>query len=114
MLAGGLSFCSWGCHQHYYYYGTPAGAAQGCPPGTTILPSAVTTGPVCEVPADGTVVSANSSRSTTVNNGRRSRVVVSTPSRSSSSRFGWRASDPDAAPTITQVEGAYSDSSVKK
>ena len=55
ILAGGLCFCSWGCHQHYYYYGTPAGGAQGCPPGTTIMPSAVTTGPICEVPADGTM-----------------------------------------------------------
>ncbi len=90
VLAGGLSFCGWGCHQHYYYYGTPAGGLQGCPPGTTIMPSAVTTsGPLCEVPADSTT-SANSARSTIISDGRKSRVVVSEPSSSRSSSFGWR------------------------
>jgi hypothetical protein len=113
ILAGGLCFCSWGCHQHYYYYGTPAGGVQGCPPGTTIMPSAVTTGPVCDVPANGATTS-DASRSTMISDGRRSRVVVSTPSNGQSSRFGWRPTDPESTPAITSVEGAYQDSSVKK
>jgi hypothetical protein len=113
ILAGAMSFCSWGCHQHYYYYGTPAGTMQGCPPGTTIMPSAVSAGPICEVPAAGTTVS-DPSRSTTVSDGRKSRVVVSTPSNSLSSRLGWRPSDPESPTAITSVDGAYQDSSVKK
>lgn len=108
ILAGGLSFCSWGCHQHYYYYGTPAGTAQGCPPGTTVMPSAVGTGPVCEVPAEG------STRSTIVSDGKKSRVVVSSPSNGQSSRFGWRASDTETPPAITSVEGTYQDSTTTK
>ena len=117
VLAGGLSFLNWGCHQHYYYYGNPAGGVQGCPPGsgTTIMPSTVTTtGPLCDVPADSSV-NASSARSTTVSDGRKSRVVVSEPSSSKSSTFGWRPSDPDASPAaITQVEGGLNDSTVKK
>ena len=55
VLAGGLSFCGWGCHQNYYYYGNPPGIVPGCPPGSTIMCRAVTTaGPLCEVPGDGT------------------------------------------------------------
>ena len=83
VLAGGLSFCGWGCHQHYYYYGNPPATAAGCPPGTTIMPSGVTTtGPVCEVPGDTATASTNSPArrpSATA----RTRVVVSTPSNSS-------------------------------
>jgi hypothetical protein len=116
VLAGGLSFCSWGCHQHYYYYGNPPAGVQGCPPGTTVMPSAVTTtGPLCDVPAAGTTVGQASPRSTTVSDGRRSRVVVSEPSTSSPlSRFGWRAADPDTPPALTEVQGALEDSAVKK
>ncbi len=115
VLAGGLGFCGSGCHQHYYY-GNPPMGVQGCPPGTgsTILPSAVTTtGPICDVPADSSVTAT---RSTTVSDGRKSRVVVSEPANSRSSSFGWRASDPDASPSaITQVDGALGgDSTVKK
>jgi hypothetical protein len=114
VLAGGLSFCGWGCHQHYYYYGTPPPVVPGCPPGTTVLPSAVTTaGPLCEVPADGTTINSNSSRSTIISDGRKSRVVVSEPS-SSRSPFSWRVSDPEASPAMTHVEGAYEDSAVRK
>jgi hypothetical protein len=116
VLAGGLSLFNWGCHHHYYYYGTPTTAGvQGCPPGTgtTILPSAVaTTGPICEVPADS-VVGANSSRSTIVSDGRKSRVVVSEPSNSRSS-YSWRPTDPDSPSAVTQVDGALDDSRVKK
>jgi len=115
VLAGGLSFCGWGCHQNYYYYGNPPGIVPGCPPGSTIMPSAVTTaGPLCEVPGDGTTASSNSFRSTTVSDGQNSRVVVSTPSNSSQSRFGWKPSDPESTPAITQVEGAYQSSTIKQ
>ncbi|MGC8644284.1 MAG: hypothetical protein ACP5XB_30860 [Isosphaeraceae bacterium] len=106
ILAGGLSFCSWGCHQHYYYYGMPAGTVQGCPPGATVVPSVVGTSPVCEVPAEGP-------RSTVISDGRKSRVVVSTPSSGLASRFGWRPSDSESTPAITSVEGAYQDSVTK-
>jgi hypothetical protein len=41
-------------------------------------------------------------------------VVVSEPSGNPLSRFGWRASDPDSTPAITQVEGGLQDSSVTK
>jgi hypothetical protein len=41
-------------------------------------------------------------------------VVVSEPSESSKPRFGWRMSDPEAPPAMTQVEGGIEDSSVKK
>jgi hypothetical protein len=115
VLAGGLCFCGWGCHQHYYYYGNQPGAVPGCPPGTGVLPSTVTTtGPICEVPGGGSTTSANSGRSTVVSDGQRSRVVVSEPSSSSASRFGWKASDPESMPAITQVDGAYQSSTVKK
>jgi hypothetical protein len=115
ILAGGLCFCGWGCHQHYHYYGTPTGTvAPGCPPGTTVLPSAVSTaGPLCEVPGDGTVTSSSSARSTIISDGRKSRVVVSEPS-GGRSLFGWRPSDPEAAPAMTQVDGGLDDSSVRK
>ena len=58
----------------------PPGIVPGCPAGSTIMPRAVTTaGPLCEVPGDGTTASSNSFRSTTVNDGQNSRMVVSTP-----------------------------------
>src|SRR5208283_4395387 len=114
VLAGGLSFCGWGCHQNYYYYGSPPGTVAGCPPGSTIMPSAVTTaGPLCEVPGEGTTASSNSPRSTTVSDGQNSRVVVSTPSSSSQSRF-WKPSDPESTPAITQVDGALPGSTIKQ
>ena len=111
LLAGSLSLGSLGCHQHHYYYTTPS----ACPPGTTILPSAVAVGPVCDVSSgvvagDAPIV-ASSPRSTVVHDGRKSRVVVSEPARSRS-RFSWRSSDPESIPAITQVEGAIEDSSV--
>jgi hypothetical protein len=113
VLAGGLACCGWGCHQHYYYYGNQP----GCPPGT-VMPSTVTAGPLCDVFGDVTISSSasadsNAMRSTTVSDGRKSRVVVSEPAESKT-RFGWRISDPDAPPALTEVEGAYGDSSVKK
>ena len=111
LLAGGLACCGWGCHEHYYYYGNQS----PCPPGT-VMPSTVTTGPLCDVVGDGTISSSansNSMRSTTVSDGRKSRVVVSEPAESKP-RFGWRMSDPDAPPAMTEVEGAYGDSSVKR
>jgi hypothetical protein len=79
------------------------------------MPSTVTTGPLCDVFGDGTTTSssANAMRSTTVSDGRKSRVVVSEPAESKP-RFGWRTSDPDAPPAMTQVEGALEDSSVVK
>jgi hypothetical protein len=107
VLAGGLACCGWGCHQHYYYYGNQP----GCPPGT-VMPSAVSAGPLCDVTTDG-AISSGVTRSTTVSDGRKSRVVVSEPAEGKS-RFGWRMSDPDAPPAMTQVDGAYEDSSVKK
>jgi hypothetical protein len=113
VLTCGFVCCGWGCHQHYYYYGNqPA-----CPPGT-VMPSTVTAGPLCDVFGDGIINSnadanSNSIRSTTVSEGRKSRVVVSEPAESKP-RFGWRISDPDAPPALTEVEGAYGDSSVKK
>ena len=113
-LAGVLGFCGWGCqHHHYYYYGNPPAGTQGCPPGTTIMPSTVTPGPICEVPADS-AVGANSSRSTIISDGRKSRVVVSEPSSGRSSSFGWRPSDPEAPSAVTQVDGALDDSKVKR
>jgi len=110
-LAGGICCCGWGCHQHHYYYygGQGAGA---CPPGT-VMPSSVA-GPVCEIPSTvdgGTVVS---SRSTVIDDGRKSRVVVSEPTNSSrSARFGWRSAELDDAPAMTHVEGGLDDSVVK-
>ena len=50
VLAGGLSFCGWGCHQNYYYYGNPPGIVPGCPPGSTIMPSAVDSRPALRGP----------------------------------------------------------------
>ena len=115
ILAGCCCFCGWGCHQHYYYYPGQTGGVAGCPPGTSVLPSAVgTTGPVCDVPIDGTSVASGSSRSTIISDGNKSRVVVSEPSSSRSSRFGWRPSDPESPPAMTQVDGALQDSSVRK
>jgi hypothetical protein len=114
-LAGALCFCGWGCHHHHYYYsGTPVSAvAPGCPPGTTVLPSNVSAaGPVCDV-TDGPVITSNSGRSTTISDGRRSRVVVSEPS-GGKSLFGWRPTDPEASTASTQVDGALGDSSVRK
>ncbi|MFO0893070.1 MAG: hypothetical protein U0790_28525 [Isosphaeraceae bacterium] len=116
-LAGGLCCCGWGCHHHHYYYsGVPASAAApGCPPGTTVLPSTVSAnGTVCEVPGDGPVITSNSGRSTVVSDGNKSRVVVSEPSGNSRSLFGWRPSDPEDSPAVTHVDGAISDSSVRK
>jgi hypothetical protein len=78
------------------------------------MPSAVAAGPICEVPADGTTSGANSSRSTIISDGRKQRVVVSEPSSGRPSRFGWRPSDSETTPAITQVEGAYEDTPVKK
>ncbi len=114
VLAGGPCVCGWGCHQHYYYYGNPPASVGGCPPGTTILPSAVSVGPICEVPAQ-TAVSPSTSRSTTVSDGRKSRVVVS-ESSSGRSSLSWRPSDPDASPGMAQVEveGALPDPTVRK
>ena len=115
VLAGGLSFCGGGCHQHYYYYGNPPGSVAGCPPGSSAMPSTVTTaGPLCEVPGDTTTANSSSQRSTTVSDGRNSRVVVSTPSNNSQSRFGWKPSDPDSPPAITQVEGGLQSTTVKQ
>ena len=114
VLAGGLSFCGWGCHQNYYYYGTPPGTVAGCPPGSTIMPSAVTTaGPLCEVPGEGATASSNSFRSTTVSGGQNSRVVVSTPSSNSQSRFGWKPSDPESTPALTTVDGGLPSTTIK-
>jgi hypothetical protein len=115
VLAGGLGFCGWGCHEHYYYYGNPTGTAAGCPPGSSVMPSTVTTaGPLCEVPGDATTAGSSSQRSTTVSDGRNSRLVVSTPSNNSLSRFGWKPSDPDSPPAITQVEGGLQSSTIKQ
>jgi hypothetical protein len=77
------------------------------------MPSAVAAGPICEVPADGSTAGANSSRSTIISDGRKSRVVVSEPAGSRSSPFRWRPSDPETPPAITEVRGAYEDSTVK-
>lgn len=112
VLAGGMCCCGWGCHQHHYYYYGGQGAGGACPPGT-VVPSTVA-GPVCEIPSTvdgGTVVS---SRSTVIENGRKSRVVVSEPTNSSrSSRFGWRSAELDDTPAMTHVEGGLENSVVK-
>jgi hypothetical protein len=115
VLTGGLCFSGWGCHQHYYYYGNPPGTVAGCPPGSTVMPSGVTTtGPICDVPAEGATAGSNSLRSTTVSDGKSSRVVVSTPSSSSQSRF-WKPSDPDSpAAAVTQVDGDIKSPTIKQ
>lgn len=116
LLIGGFCVCNWGCHQHYYYYGA-SGAGSPCPPGTvsgTVLPSNVTVGPVCEVPA--TVEGGEpviSGRSTIVDNGRaKPKVVISQPERRST-RYGWRATNPEDVPTFTQIEGAVGGTTIK-
>jgi len=111
VLAGGICCGGLGCqHHHYYYYGGQGAGA--CPPGA-VVPSTVA-GPVCEIPSTvdgGTVVS---SRSTIIDDGRKSRVVVSEPSqRSRSSRFGWKSADLDDPPAMTHVEGALENTTVK-
>ncbi|MDG3006850.1 hypothetical protein [Paludisphaera mucosa] len=108
LLIGGFCCCFGGCHQHHYYY-NGASAMSPCPPGTgAVVPSNVTVGPVCEVPdsIDGATVVG--SRSTVIDDGRsKPRVVVSEPQRSgSSSRYGWRSTNPEDVPTFTQIEGA--------
>ncbi|AMV36230.1 hypothetical protein [Planctomyces sp. SH-PL62] len=107
LLLGGVCCFGWGCHQHHYYYG-PTGA-NGCPPaiGTTVLPSNVAVGEVCEVPSEVAVPSpVVGARSTVVDDGRtRPRVVVSEPARRSS-RFGWRSTNPEDVPAFTQIDGA--------
>jgi hypothetical protein len=112
VLAGGICCCGWGCqHHHYYYYGGQGAGA--CPPGT-VVPSTVA-GPVCEIPSSVDGGSAVSSRSTIVDDGRKSRVVVSEPTQSSrSSRFNWRSADPDDPPVRTLVEGGLDNSTVKR
>lgn len=113
-MAAALCVCGMGCHQHHYYYGAPGALAVQGYPSSVIAPGAIVEGPICEVPSavdGGTVVS---SRSTTIDGGRKqSRVVISEPAgRSSSSRIGWRSYNPEDVPAITRVEGAL-DSSVK-
>ena len=113
VLAGWICCCGWGCHQHHYYYygGQGAGA---CPP-ATIVPSTVA-GPVCEIPSTVDSAPVVSSRATTtIQNGRKSRVVVSEPSSSSSrsARFGWRSAEYDDAPAMTHVEGGLDETVVK-
>lgn len=115
VLAGGLCFCGWGCHHHhYYYYGN---SPTGCPPGTVMSSGVTTVGPLGEVSSDvgGTTISSSSGapRSTMIDDGRKSRVVVSEPS-SGKSRYYWKASDPDGPVAQTQVEGGIEDSSVRK
>jgi hypothetical protein len=76
-----------------------------------MMPSTVSSvGTICDVPADSSV--ADSSRSTVIDNGRKSRVVVSQPSRSRSA-YSWRPANSESLPTITHVEGAYDDSTVR-
>ena len=114
VLAGGLSFCGWGCHQNYYYYGNPPGIVPGCPPGSTIMPSTVTSRPALRGSRrrhDGQLQLISLDHRQRRQN---SHVVVSTPSNSSQSRFGWKPSDPDSTPAITQVEGAYQGSTIKQ
>jgi hypothetical protein len=112
VVAGGICCSGWGCHQHHYYYYGAQGVG-ACPPGT-VVPSTVA-GPVCDIPSTvdgGTPVVG--SRSTIIENGRRSRVVVSEPNSSSrSAKFGWRSADLDDAPAMTRVEGALDDPVVK-
>jgi hypothetical protein len=113
VLAGWVCCCGWGCHQHHYYYYGGQGPGGACPPGT-VVPSTVA-GPVCEIPSTvdgGTVVGSRTT--TTIENGRKSRVVVSEPSGSSrSARYGWRSAEYDDAPAMTHVEGGLGDSVVK-
>jgi hypothetical protein len=72
-----------------------------------------TAGPLCDVTPSGTSLSQGTPRSTVVSDGRKSRVVVSEPA-SGFSKFGWRASDPETPPAITEVNGAIEDSAVRK
>lgn len=111
VLAGGICCGGGGCqHHHYYYYGSQGTGP--CAPGT-VVPSTVA-GPVCEIPSTVDGGTAVSSRSTIIENGRKSRVVVSEPTQSSrSSRFGWRSVDLDDPPAMTQVEGALENTRVK-
>jgi hypothetical protein len=65
------------------------------------------------VEGDATVA-GSATRSTTVTGGQSKspRVVVSEPS--SSSRFSWRRSDPEASLATTSVSGSTDDAKVNK
>src|SRR5262249_34912019 len=110
---GGVIVARWGlgsagCSPHHYY-----GNVTVCPPLTTV-PSAVSSGSVCEVPTNvngGTLLGAGQGRTTIVSpyssNSRPPKVVVSEPRRGL--RGGWQRADPDASLATTRVEGEYDD-----
>lgn len=117
VFMAGLSLGLAGC-THNYYYGN---AVPVCGP-VTAVPSTVSNGAVCEVPAQGgagALLGQRSARSSIVTNvanspifdgARPPRVVVSTPI-SNGSRLGrWQRSDPEA---ITQVEGQFDETTTK-
>ena len=81
-------------------------------------PTAVRTGPLCDVTTeviDGdATVTDGTNRSTTVTGGQSKspRVVVSEPSNTS--RFSWRRSEPDSSQATTVVSGSTDDTKVNK
>ncbi|MFO0907219.1 MAG: hypothetical protein U0794_02450 [Isosphaeraceae bacterium] len=98
-----------GCtHNHYYSYNP-------CAPGTTtVIPSGVAAGPVCEVPSAGgsTVVGGRpSSDPVIVGSGRPPKYVVSQPGKGS---LSWRSADPDGSMMTTKVDGAVDSPSVTR
>ncbi len=103
----GLACAQVGCCQHYY-----AQPALGCPP-VAAQPSAMRYGSVCEA-TDGTVVGQTPSRSSTIADSPRPRVVVSEPNGGRlAGRSGWRRTDPEGLAT-TRVEGALDDETVHR
>jgi hypothetical protein len=103
-----LGAASVGCTHNYYYYPT----TPGCPPTTTVAPSAVKYGAVCEVPTQvvggATVVPGTPVVSAPVLNGPRPpRVVLSEPG--GGSVLGWRRADPESGLATTRVEGGAVD-----
>ncbi|WP_422926444.1 hypothetical protein [Singulisphaera sp. PoT] len=107
-IAAGWVLASVGCtHNHYYGNAVPV-----CGP-TAVVPGAVSSSAVCDLPSTvtgGTVISQNGTRGTYVSSapmpsGSRPPSVVVSESRSKP--FGsWRRSDPDAGLAQTRVEGA--------
>jgi hypothetical protein len=104
-LLGGLILAGPGCQKHYYYY---YGNSGNCPP---MAPSSVVEGPVCDVSGPviegGTVVSSATEEPPIINRSRRNKVVVS--EAYGAGKSSWKATDPDASVTRTQISGAMDD-----
>lgn len=93
-----------GCTRNYYYGSPGSGVYNPCAPGSTVVvPGAVQTGSMCDVPASSAVTAADSPD--IVTRAKPPKVVVSAPTGSSTSGFPWRAADPDSSQITTKVEG---------